>query len=70
MEEDADQETSSQPALDFIDSSSLTYFIPQSTKFQLEDEFDEGTRHCEDVFKSIERREALFFGRPSIPRRP
>lgn len=73
MEDDASQETSSQSALDFIDNSSLTYFIPQSTRFQLQDEFDEGNgnshkdKSYEDIFKSIERRESLFFGRLRCP---
>ncbi|RYP32747.1 hypothetical protein DL766_003835 [Monosporascus sp. MC13-8B] len=53
MEEDA--------KLDLVDSSNLTYFIPQATKFRLEDELKDAKESHEDVFKSIERRESLFF---------
>ncbi len=59
------QETSSQASLDFIDSSGLTYFIPQPTNFRLEDEFkdNEDEKSYEDRFKAIEGRDSLFFGR-------
>ena len=53
MEEDA--------KLDLIDSSNLTYLIPQATNFRLEDELKHVKQSHEDVFKSIERRESLFF---------
>ncbi|RYP80113.1 hypothetical protein DL769_002599 [Monosporascus sp. CRB-8-3] len=53
MEEDA--------KLDLVDSSNLTYFIPQATKFRLEDELKDVKGPHEDAFKSIERRESLFF---------
>ncbi|RYP18885.1 hypothetical protein DL765_003673 [Monosporascus sp. GIB2] len=53
MEEDA--------KLDLVDSSNLTYFIPQATEFRLEDALKDAKESHEDVFKSIERRESLFF---------
>ena len=79
MEEDTGQETSSQlgggpPAggpVDLIEESSLTYFIPQATSFNIEEEFANANAKgpYEGVFKSIEQRESLFFGK-SVPQPP
>ena len=68
MEEDTGQETLSPqlgggPPVDLIEESSLTYFIPQATSFNLEETFANVEGPHEEVFKSIEQRESLFFGR-------
>lgn len=70
MEEDTGLDTSSQQGggsvptdlMDLVDESNLTYFIPQATSFNLEDVFAGAKGPYEDVLKSIEQRESLFFG--------
>lgn len=73
MEEDTGPETQPQTQpqqggsvptdlMDLVDESNLTYFIPQATSFNLEGVFANATGPYEDVFKSIEQRESLFFG--------
>jgi hypothetical protein len=53
---------------DFIDQSSLSYFVPYATKFNLEEalEGSEGSRRS--ALRCLERRESLFFGEAA--RRP
>jgi hypothetical protein len=52
----------SESGLDFIDNSSLSYFIPLATDFNLEETFKDTRESAQAVFAEIERRESLFFG--------
>ncbi|KAI0128056.1 TRAPP trafficking subunit Trs65-domain-containing protein [Hypoxylon sp. NC0597] len=53
-------DASSKSALDF-DDSSLTYFVPLATKFNIEEAFKDDLKKPGDPFSSVERREYLFF---------
>ncbi|KAI1141904.1 TRAPP trafficking subunit Trs65-domain-containing protein [Hypoxylon sp. FL0543] len=44
-----------------LDSSSLTYFIPLSTKFSVEEAFKDDLKKPGEPFSSVERRESLLF---------
>lgn len=54
-----------QPALDFVDNSSLQYFIPRDTVFAPNQVFKDGSASFEQLVNSIEKRESLFFGKPA-----
>jgi hypothetical protein len=60
---------SSQLAGDFVEDSSLSYIIPASTQFDVEQAFsDASSRSHDGLLASIEKRESLFFGEmPFIP---
>ncbi|KAI1077098.1 TRAPP trafficking subunit Trs65-domain-containing protein [Whalleya microplaca] len=47
--------------LDFVDDSSLTYFIPLATDFKPEDNFNGVAKEDQEPFDAVERRESLFF---------
>lgn len=47
---------------DLVDDSTLTYFIPLATKFNVEEAFKNDVDKSEEPFSSVERRESLFFG--------
>ncbi|KAI0432620.1 TRAPP trafficking subunit Trs65-domain-containing protein [Xylaria sp. FL1042] len=53
--------TTPQPDLDFVDNSSLTYFIPRETDFLPDQVFKDGSLPVEQLVDSIEQRESLFF---------
>ncbi|KAI0841235.1 TRAPP trafficking subunit Trs65-domain-containing protein [Hypoxylon sp. FL0890] len=57
---DTSLDAASEPVLDF-DDSSLTYFIPVATKFNVEEAFKDGLKKGGEPFNSVERRESLFF---------
>ncbi|KAI1646017.1 TRAPP trafficking subunit Trs65-domain-containing protein [Daldinia loculata] len=46
---------------DLVDDSTLTYFIPLATKFNVEEAFKNDVDKSEEPFSSVERRESLFF---------
>ncbi|KAI1328337.1 TRAPP trafficking subunit Trs65-domain-containing protein [Xylariaceae sp. FL0255] len=46
---------------DFVQHSSLSYFIPRATEFQLSDIFNHNQHAPESLLESIEQRESLFF---------
>ncbi|KAI0900133.1 TRAPP trafficking subunit Trs65-domain-containing protein [Annulohypoxylon nitens] len=50
-----------QTAVDLLDDSSLTYFVPLATDFRVEEAFKDGIEKSEEPFSSVERRESLFF---------
>ncbi|KAI1430141.1 TRAPP trafficking subunit Trs65-domain-containing protein [Xylaria sp. FL1777] len=50
-----------QPDLDFIDNSSLRYFIPRDTDFAPSQVFKDDSLPFEKLLESIEQRESLFF---------
>ncbi|CAJ2513294.1 Uu.00g014130.m01.CDS01 [Anthostomella pinea] len=54
-------ETGFKPGLDFMDNSSLTYFIPLATNFRVDDVVEGTKAPYQELFDSIERRESLFF---------
>ncbi|KAI3331994.1 TRAPP trafficking subunit Trs65-domain-containing protein [Xylariaceae sp. AK1471] len=51
----------SQPDLDFVDKSSLTYFIPRATDSAPDQIFKDDSAPFEKLLDSIEQRESLFF---------
>ncbi|KAI0913211.1 TRAPP trafficking subunit Trs65-domain-containing protein [Ustulina deusta] len=53
--------TTPQPDLDFVDSSSLRYFIPRDTDFAPGQVFKDGGPPFEQLLDSIGQRESLFF---------
>ncbi len=57
--------TTPQPDLDFVDSSSLRYFIPRDTDFAPGQVFKDGGPPFEQLLDSIGQRESLFFGEPA-----
>ncbi|KAI0111424.1 TRAPP trafficking subunit Trs65-domain-containing protein [Daldinia grandis] len=46
---------------DLVDDSTLTYFIPLATNFDVEEAFKNDADKSEEPFSSVERRESLFF---------
>ncbi|XDG09246.1 hypothetical protein ABKA04_008861 [Annulohypoxylon sp. FPYF3050] len=54
-------DTTPQTAVDLLDDSSLTYFVPLATDFRVEEAFKDGIEKSEEPFSSVERRESLFF---------
>ncbi|KAI1386715.1 TRAPP trafficking subunit Trs65-domain-containing protein [Hypoxylon trugodes] len=48
-------------ALDFLDDSNLTYFIPLKSDFGVEEAFRDGIESDGEPFDSVEWRESLFF---------
>ncbi|KAI1660848.1 TRAPP trafficking subunit Trs65-domain-containing protein [Daldinia decipiens] len=46
---------------DLVDDSTLTYFIPLATDFDVEEAFKNDANKSEVPFSSVERRESLFF---------
>ncbi|KAI0484930.1 TRAPP trafficking subunit Trs65-domain-containing protein [Xylariaceae sp. FL0804] len=54
-------ESDSRPGLDFVDNSSLTYFVPLSTKFELDQAFQSSAGSYQRQIDSVERRESLLF---------
>ncbi|KAI0889260.1 TRAPP trafficking subunit Trs65-domain-containing protein [Annulohypoxylon maeteangense] len=54
-------DTTSKTTVDLLDDSSLTYFIPLTTDFKVEDAFRNDIEKAEEPFSSVERRESLFF---------
>ncbi|KAI0844094.1 TRAPP trafficking subunit Trs65-domain-containing protein [Daldinia vernicosa] len=46
---------------DLVDDSTLTYFIPLATNFDVEEAFKKDVNKSEEPFSSVERRESLFF---------
>ncbi|KAI0015551.1 TRAPP trafficking subunit Trs65-domain-containing protein [Xylariomycetidae sp. FL0641] len=55
------QDSDSRPGLDFVDNSSLAYFIPLHTDFELGALFDGVDGSYQTFVDSIERRESLLF---------
>ncbi|KAJ3580276.1 hypothetical protein NPX13_g279 [Xylaria arbuscula] len=53
--------TTPQPALDFVDNSSLQYFIPLNTDFAPGEAFEGASSSFERLITSIEQRESLYF---------
>ncbi|KAI1632774.1 TRAPP trafficking subunit Trs65-domain-containing protein [Biscogniauxia mediterranea] len=47
--------------LDFVDDSSLSYFIPLATDFKIDESLKHPEKSYQEVFDSVERREVLFF---------
>ncbi|KAI1504610.1 hypothetical protein F5X99DRAFT_20298 [Biscogniauxia marginata] len=60
---DQPSNTDFKSGLDFVDDSSLSYFIPLATSFQIDESLKDSEKTYQEVFDSIERRENLFFGR-------
>ncbi|KAI2462763.1 TRAPP trafficking subunit Trs65-domain-containing protein [Annulohypoxylon bovei var. microspora] len=54
-------DTTSKTAVDLLDDSSLTYFVPFTTDFRVEEAFRDSIEKAEEPFSSVERRESLFF---------
>lgn len=54
-------DTTPQTAVDLLDDSSLTYFVPLATDFHVEEAFKDDIEKSEQPFSSVERRESLFF---------
>ncbi|KAI0007085.1 TRAPP trafficking subunit Trs65-domain-containing protein [Xylariaceae sp. FL0662B] len=46
---------------DFLDNSSLTYFIPLATDFKPEESFNDVAKEHRELFDTVEQRESLFF---------
>jgi hypothetical protein len=55
--------------LDFVDKSSLTYFIPRATDFAPDQVLKDGNLPPGQLLDAIEQRESLFFGESSPDRR-
>lgn len=51
----------------FIEGSLLTYIIPFTTEFKLEEALQQADESHKSLFESIERRQWLFFGEPLEP---
>lgn len=49
------------PDPDFIDKSSLRYFIPRATNFALDQLSQDGDIPFDQTLDSLEKRESLFF---------
>ncbi|TGJ83691.1 hypothetical protein E0Z10_g5057 [Xylaria hypoxylon] len=58
---DRSSHTKAQPDLDFVDDSSLRYFIPRDTGFAPDQVFKDGSLPLEQFLDSVEKRESLFF---------
>ncbi|KAI1337453.1 TRAPP trafficking subunit Trs65-domain-containing protein [Xylariaceae sp. FL0016] len=54
-------QASPKPGLDFVEHSSLTYFIPSTTNFHVAELFEDVASQFQSLFDSIERRDSLFF---------
>jgi hypothetical protein len=55
-----------QQGLDLVDKSNLTYLIPRATDFDINKFFKDQNLPHESLLDSIEQRESLFFGEPSL----
>ncbi|GAP84919.1 putative TRAPP complex subunit Trs65 family protein [Rosellinia necatrix] len=53
-----------QPFLDFVDKSSLKYFIPHATDFALDQIPTDGGASFDQFLDALVQRESLFFGEP------
>lgn len=58
--------TGSQPDLDFVDKSSLRYFIPSATDFAPDQLFKDSGLPFGQFLESIAQRDSLFFGELSL----
>ncbi|KAI5926308.1 TRAPP trafficking subunit Trs65-domain-containing protein [Camillea tinctor] len=47
--------------LDFVDDSSLSYFIPAATEIKIDESLKDPAKSYQEVLDSIERRDILFF---------
>lgn len=54
----------SRPNLDFVDKSSLRYFIPSATDLAPDQLFKDGDLPFGQLLESIAQRDSLFFGEP------
>lgn len=54
--------SSSSSGWEFIDNSTLSYFIPLATDFNVEESFRPNGESNASALDSIEHRESLFFG--------
>jgi len=55
-----------QPNQDFAGQSTLTYFVPCATDFAPDQVFKDENLSFQKLLESIEQRESLFFGEPSM----